>query len=63
MVPANFNTEKTPFQTNMFVLLVCKFCSGTGLHWRERVRYDVLGDLLEVWIGEPVACKHCALSD
>ncbi len=46
-------------QFNLFALMLCKQCAGTGLEWRERPRRDVEGDVLEVWVGDPYPCSVC----
>ena len=47
-------------QTNMWTMLLCSECSGTGIEWRLRPRYDVEGDLLEVRAYTVHQCEACA---
>ena len=47
-------------QISLWVTLLCKACSGTGIEWRERLRYDVEGDLLEVRVSTVHECAVCA---
>jgi len=46
-------------QTSLWVTLLCKACSGTGIEWRERLRRDVEGDLLEVRVSTVHTCEVC----
>lgn len=47
-------------QTNMWTMFLCSECSGTGIEWRLRPRYDVEGDLLEVRAYTVHQCEVCA---
>ena len=44
----------------MWTMFLCSECSGTGIEWRLRPRYDVEGDLLEVRAYTVHQCELCA---
>jgi len=46
-------------QISLWTSLMCKACSGTGIEWRERLRRDVEGDLLEVRVSTVHTCEVC----
>ena len=41
-------------------MFLCSECSGTGIEWRLRPRYDVENDLLEVRAYTVHQCEVCA---